>query len=433
MKKRDHMLQSNQARATNWWAKLGVALALLWMTRPFQSLLVVGGVDVQLLLIVLVVLILAISIRRQLSRFLWFLTRDKLLLLLIGLVPLSWLWSVAPTRSLLGLLNFGAGTFVGVYLAMRFSLREQLQIVALALALAAVTSVVIGAVSPALGRMSVAEGGLAWNGIYEHKNSLGRYMAVFGAAAWALTVDGKRRGMWSLFLLLAALLIVLAKSATPLLALLLMIGISPLIGVIRWRDAGIRLIALLLLALIVWGIVVFLIHPGLSRLGDYGLELLGRNPDRNSLQIRLGLWEYTWSYIIQRPILGYGFDAFWSLPGRLPHITYVGTVWEVQQAHNGFIELWLQLGAIGLGGMILHLLINFRRVVQAGAVLSAAEYMWAIGYIIVLAVMNTSYSALLGQLAVPWSLYVAITLSVCARLSHHQWAVSRPAESVSFA
>ena len=399
--------------------KMGVALALFFMTRPFQDLLVVGGVDIQLLLIGLIVLLLATTMVGEIPRFLWFLTRDKLLLLLLALVPLSLLWSVAPTRSLLGLANFGAGTVVGVYLAMRFSLRQQLQIVAWALALAAVVSLAVGLVSPPLGRMFLADGSLAWKGVYEHKNSLGRYMAILGAAAWALTLERKRWGRWGFFFLLALLLIVLASSATPLLALTVMVGVLPLLGIFRWRDAGIRLISLLLLLLAVWTLLILLLHPALNQFADYGLALLGRDPDRNTLLIRFGLWEYAWGYIAQRPILGYGFDAFWSLPGRRELITYVGRVWEVQQAHNGFIELWLQLGLVGLTGMICHLFVNVHRILRAAPLLSVAEFTWAAGYVVVLAVLNTSYSALLGQLTVPWSLYVAITLSICVQLTRH--------------
>lgn len=406
--------------------KIAVALALFFMTRPFQDLLIVGGVDIQLLLIALIVLFLAITIVGEIPRFLWFLTRDKLLLLLLALVPLSLLWSVVPLRSLLGLVNFGAGTFVGIYLAMRFSLRQQLQIVAWALALAAIISLVIGFVSPPLGRMFLADGSLAWKGVYEHKNSLGRYMAILGAAAWALTLERKQWGRWVGGFLLALLLIVLASSATPLLALAVMVGALPLLGVFRWRDAGIRLISLLLLLLAVWTLLVLLLHPALSPFADYGLALLGRDPDRNTLLVRFDLWEYAWGYIAQRPILGYGFDAFWSLPGRRDVITYVGRVWDVQQAHNGFIELWLQLGLIGLSGMVSHLFINMRRILRAATWLTVAEFAWAAGYVVVLAVLNTSYSALLGQLTVPWSLYVAVTLSVCARLTHSRGLEASP-------
>lgn len=402
--------------------KLALTLALLPMTRPFRSLLVVQGVDLQLLLITFIVLILFLHTIGRLPRLFWFLTRDKLLLFLIALVPLSLFWSAVPMRSFVGVLNFSAGTFVGIYLAMHFSLREQLQIVGWALAIAAVASLIVGIISPALGRMYTGEGALVWNGVFEHKNSLGRYMAIFAVAAWSLTLQEKRYGVWGLFLLLALLLIILAQSATPLLALFVMACMLPLFGVFRWRDVGIRLMSLILLLLGIGIAAVFLWHPSLGEFSQYGLALLGRDPDRNTVLVRLGLWNYSWEYIKQQPLLGYGFDAFWSLPGRRDFITYLGRAWEAQQAHNGFIELWLQLGLVGLGGMVLHLLVNARRILQAAPLLTAATFSWALGYMIVLAVLNTSYSALLGQLTVPWSLYVAITLSICAHLERHRAA-----------
>ena len=66
--------------------KLALTLALLPMTRPFRSLLVVQGVDLQLLLITFIVLILFLHTIGRLPRLFWFLTRDKLLLFLIALV-----------------------------------------------------------------------------------------------------------------------------------------------------------------------------------------------------------------------------------------------------------------------------------------------------------------------------------------------------------
>jgi exopolysaccharide production protein ExoQ len=75
--------------------------------------------------------------------------------------------------------------------------------------------------------------------------------------------------------------------------------------------------------------------------------LAGRDEDTyQNFSGRIPLWELCMEYVGVRPLLGYGFESFWTAD----HIQDVSAEegWTVPISHNGFIELMLGLGVIGL-------------------------------------------------------------------------------------
>ena len=61
---------------------------------------------------------------------------------------------------------------------------------------------------------------------------------------------------------------------------------------------------------------------------------------------RIPLWELCMEYVGSRPVAGYGFESFWTED----HIRDISAQegWTVPISHNGFIELMLSVGVIGL-------------------------------------------------------------------------------------
>jgi exopolysaccharide production protein ExoQ len=63
---------------------------------------------------------------------------------------------------------------------------------------------------------------------------------------------------------------------------------------------------------------------------------------------------------LERPLLGYGYGAFW-LGERGPSARVWAVTWDAVHAHNGYLDLWLQIGVIGaLLGISLVLVILIR-------------------------------------------------------------------------
>ena len=134
------------------------------------------------------------------------------------------------------------------------------------------------------------------------------------------------------------------------------------------------------------------------------LDLFGKDA---TLTGRTELWEYAAATIGDRMWYGYGYGAFWQVSTRAQGI-YAAIGWDAWHAHNGLLELGLNLGVIGivlfLAGYVLGL---FR---GTGALLSGAreEGIWILGFLTFVLLGNLTESAILEQNAY-WMMYVATT------------------------
>jgi exopolysaccharide production protein ExoQ len=80
----------------------------------------------------------------------------------------------------------------------------------------------------------------------------------------------------------------------------------------------------------------------------YKSQLAGRGSNSvTTLTGRLPLWSMALDFVARRPVTGYGFYSFWTPD----HIQYFSDKlnWGVPESHNGYIELLLSLGVVGLG------------------------------------------------------------------------------------
>jgi O-antigen ligase len=82
------------------------------------------------------------------------------------------------------------------------------------------------------------------------------------------------------------------------------------------------------------------------------IESLGRDPD---LTTRVPLWK-TLLVLETNPLIGVGYESFWS-GERLVH------VWRhfpgVMQAHNGYLDLYLNVGLVGLLLLLVSIISGF--------------------------------------------------------------------------
>jgi len=98
------------------------------------------------------------------------------------------------------------------------------------------------------------------------------------------------------------------------------------------------------------GVIVYaLLSPFLSTtlLTTGFLQDMGLDPSRNLLQ-RLAIWEYVSGLIREDPIFGYGFDSSRALGAA--GVKLAGTGWDALplHPHNAFLQIWLELGAVGI-------------------------------------------------------------------------------------
>jgi O-antigen ligase len=240
-----------------------------------------------------------------------------------------------------------------------------------------------------------------WRGIWYEKNQMGMVMAAGGtaAAAWAASEDGR----WKtplLTILLCFLLVLAARSKTSLLCIMLGVGMVGALWTLKRGGPALAVAA-------VWMGVV----GGAAGwwLWTYEsaeiLAALGKDP---SLTGRTGIWDALFVKIAERPWTGYGYNAFWGLDSEPALWVRYQTGWVVPSAHNGWIDLLVQLGWPGaiLVGTIMtsSYVLTLLRLPTAGL----REGFWGIAYLSVYILLTFSESVLLSAQSLPWTLCLAI-------------------------
>jgi exopolysaccharide production protein ExoQ len=74
--------------------------------------------------------------------------------------------------------------------------------------------------------------------------------------------------------------------------------------------------------------------------------MIGKDPGMNG---RTAIWSSLMSAVLKHPLVGYGYRAFWrGLSGESAN-TILRVGWTgMGYAENGVLELWLELGAVGV-------------------------------------------------------------------------------------
>lgn len=125
-------------------------------------------------------------------------------------------------------------------------------------------------------------------------------------------------------------------------------------------------------------------------------EFLGKSPDMTH---RSEIWRRVYSLITQRPLEGWGFTGVW-VPGARPYEGLVVINGEsYYQAHNAYLDLWLQLGAVGLILFVVLLARTFVKTWRLGVHHSNPLYLWPLLLLITQLVRGVTESRLLIQSA----------------------------------
>lgn len=331
--------------------------------------------------------------------------KAPLIVLLNAFCILSVLWSVSSADTARRCVALVLSTVFGLYLGARFEPVRYLRLLALVFGVIILTSFAF-ALWPGwrIGVMFWPEDLVgSWRGIYPHKNLLGRYMVL---ALMALAVIAPRLPPWRKYIrwefLLAAALLLLSRSKTSLIIGILVAITYGVLRVVRLRSIHKPLsMALAILAVPIAALVLF-------NLDDI-LGLFGRD---TTLTGRTDVWDLVWSEIQDRYWLGYGYQAFWVDPVGPATRVWQELKWDAPEAHNGYLELWLGLGLIGLMTVAASLVANFVLACKASRSPDRETSYWAVLYLVFFISYNLSESLILEQNDIFWVLYVAIVVSL---------------------
>lgn len=226
----------------------------------------------------------------------------------------------------------------------------------------------------------IAEPELAgdWRGLFAHKNAAGAAMDLLIFIAIFVYRTGSR--LAGIAIVAAAgvfLFFTHAKSALNLLPLILVLSYC----IARTRNAALILLLVagvpVIINLLTVGSVMFV---PIQNLVDAWL------PDP-SYTGRTEIWRFALDRVAQRPLFGFGFEAFWGMPDLVAQWTRLESWgYRASDAHNGYLNLAVTTGLVGLAlalwWIIARPMADYRRARALGAdpaLLSLFLQIWTFG------------------------------------------------------
>jgi len=205
---------------------------------------------------------------------------------------------------------------------------------------------------PEYGRVYVHHSGdLMWVGMAMHKNTLTQLcVAAIFFLIWMFfrrrqgrnVVASRYQTYLEVFILLLALWIMGGPYHSPMYsataAMALIIGLIMFTGLFwynkRCSIPGSALLAAFIIFIIVYGTIT----PFIGKLSLFDVSSMAGREE--NLTGRADVWRQLIPVAMQQPILGYGFAGFWTTNAR--------EQFDISGSHNGYLDLILELGFVGL-------------------------------------------------------------------------------------
>ncbi len=345
--------------------------------------------------------------------------REKILWILLAIAIASPLWSDTPMVTLEVIIPLVRVTIFGVYLATCYSSHEQLQIFTWMFGIASFLSLIFGLFLPTYG--VVGQGFVAniedtvhtnaWRGIYVHKNDLGNMMC-FSVVTFFLNAIANskyRQIMWAGFIISIAVILG-STSQTALLVGLVAMLLIPFYKALRWHHT--KALPFFIITILIGGIIAILSIGSAETV----LTSLGRDITFTG---RTEIWDAVAAKIQQRPWLGYGYETFWlgGWEGETADVwRELGEGFEATHAHNGFLQIFLGLGLIGMVIFGLSFISISLRALILARYAQSPEGLIPLVYLTPLLLINLSESRLMIG-SIYWIIYVMMKISMHSHLN----------------
>jgi O-antigen ligase len=220
-------------------------------------------------------------------------------------------------------------------------MQKYIKLLAISLLLIVISSYFVIAFFPVIGIGHVVE--TAWKGIFTHKNHLGKAASLAVLIFFYLLLTARnRKWIWFVALLASAGLLVGCQSAAGTI-------ISILVGTVMGAYYLAKRSPATLWMLLLGGLVMLFLFQLFRPLPSID-QLLGFFGKDESLTGRTQLWNFSIHMALKKPWTGYGYGAFW-LGSKGPSAeAWAGMRMgmDITHSHNGFIEIALGVGMVGL-------------------------------------------------------------------------------------
>ena len=208
---------------------------------------------------------------------------------------------------------------------------------------------------------SIDTGFVTYAGVAHNKNGLGAiclvssfiflYSIISTKKINSISIFNKQTIVYLVYCIISITLLIKVKSSTPLGALIIGIMIFILMR-IKIIKENVKILGIALLC----GLVTLIILQVTFNLEELFLSSLGREA---TLTGRTLLWKDLLSMKIN-PLIGAGYGNFWL--GERLAIIWETQPWRPLQSHNGYLNVYLELGAIGFSLMMTILYVSYKKI-----------------------------------------------------------------------
>ncbi|MEK6890323.1 MAG: O-antigen ligase family protein [Nanoarchaeota archaeon] len=327
---------------------------------------------------------------------------NKLLIFLSILIAISFTWSHNPAITIQRIFAFFGTLIFCIYFSLRYDKKEQISLLTYALSAILLVSILIALILPSYGISEENNG--AWQGAFNQKNALGRMM-VLSLITFLFYLSERKKLMAKILVIILMLfsisLVYLSQSKTAILTT----GIIAFIIIFtRILQKSNKITSAFFIILI--GIIIIL--SGITII-NYGKDILNEIGKETTLTGRTELWSYSLDNIMKHPIIGYGYASFWIKDKNSPSekAEYI-LGWDPPHAHNGFIDLTLELGIIGLIIITIQLIVI--GVKSSKLALKSKEFvnLWPLTLTAFLLLYNLTESSLIRSNSIFLVIYISL-------------------------
>jgi len=312
-------------------------------------------------------------------------------LVLLGFA--SSLWAETPELSFRRCGAALGTTLVGVALAIKLTQEEQLRLLSWLFRILAMLSLACVILFPSYGISDTGD----WQGVFGFKNFFGSQMAVSVLIEWQLPTDTRWSKMLNrLALFLSAFLLIRSNSITSIVAL---VGAFLLVEVYKFANLRLRmpLYATVVATLLIVSLGLVLVAPESGVIA----ASIGRSTD---LTGRSEIWRWVISSIQARPILGYGYAGFWTASAAASLDREMNI--DVIYSHNGYLDILLTNGVIGLSLAMAFLGTGLKRAFDWSAQRDSPASLWPLAVLSFCLLYNLGECTIFMQ-HIHWALCVA--------------------------
>jgi O-antigen ligase len=251
-----------------------------------------------------------------------------------------------------------------------------------------------------------------WRGIYTHKNSLGQIM-LLSTLLWVfsflneLNASKNKSIISAVFTVLSIILIYKSQSKTSLILIPIILLIVPIFTAVR-KNVSLA-IGLFFSIVTVGGTVLYYC---LGKIEDI-LVVMGKDI---TISGRTEIWQLVVDAIKNKPLLGYGYGAFWQgFDGPSSFICSLLQI-ELPNAHNGYLNITLELGIVGLTLFLLSLLMNIIRILKVQCYFESSLITFVLAFLVYIILFNVTESSITAQNTISWILYCFASVFISCEL-----------------